>query len=467
MAIDKIYNLGGLNYYINPLLRKDGEPIRAVNVDSYHYGEKAKRPGYITYLGTADGSAPTSLFVWHKRTTGTMMMYRASGSSLFYSIGGTQAWTLATNGTISPGAKVGYALLDDTLIVGDGSGSTRYTTSGTEFTNATAAPVTNTLTEFENRIYAGGTTNYIFYSTTGTASNWTTDSSSIRIPGEGTVNMVITANDRVVTSKSLGAMSRWDGYSRVTIPTELGPSSAYSVASREGYWFWLNQLGIYGYGGDRPELLSNAIQPQIYNNSGSGITSTVFRTAPGVTHKYDYYLAVGTVTDDYTYNTVSNCIIKYDYQKNEFLNYSYYNNPTAFLSFTDTSGASRLIFGASGGQCYEVVGTAVSDNGQPIEAQLEFVFTAGNPDLEKKFNWLKLFFNPGNEAQVQVAISDSFDTQTLQWYDLGDAYTGTILHRFPQGSSRGRFLFIRIREASTSNRFKFYGYSVDSDKIAE
>lgn len=464
MALFKIHNLGGLNYYLNPLLRNDGEPIRSVNMDSYHLGAKVKRPGYTTLLGTADGSAPTTLFHWQKDAS-TYYLYRASGSALYYSTNGTGAWTVAGNGTISPGAKVGYAVLDNTLIVGDGVGSTRHTTDGIAFTNTTLAPVTNNLCEFENRIYAGGTTNYLFYSTTGTASDWSTDSSSVRIPGNGTINLTVKANDRVLVGKHLGAMSRWDGYSLVSVPTELGPSSTYSVASREGFWFWLNYLGIYGYGGDKPQLMSNAIQPLIYNNSGSAITS--FRTATGAVNKYDYYLSVGTTTEDYTHYTVNNCVIKYDYQKNEFLNYSYYNVPTAFLSFVDTSGNSRFIFGASGGQCFEVSGTATSDNGQPIESVLEFVFTGQQPDLEKKFNWYKAFFNPGNQAQVSIAVSDDFDTQKLKWIDLGDAYTGTVKYRFPQGNCRGRFLFTRIKEASTTSKLKFYGYSVDADILPE
>jgi hypothetical protein len=178
-------------------------------------------------------------------------------------------------------------------------------------------------------------------------------------------------------------------------------------------------------------------------------------------------VAVGTTTEDYTRYTVNNCILKYDYQKNEFLNYSYYNNPSAFLSFIDTSGNNRFIFGGSGGQCFEVSGTATSDNGQSIESILEFVFTGGNPDLEKKFNWFKAFFNPGNQAQISVAVSDNFDTQTLKWTDLGDAFTGTVKYRFTQGDNRGRFLFIRIREASTTSKLTFYGYSVDADLIPE
>lgn len=466
MSLFKVHNLGGLNCYVNPLIREDGEPIKSVNVDSYYYGAKVKRPGYIKYLGTADGSTPTSFFYWLKKD-GTKYTYRSSGSSLYYSLNGTGAWTLAGNGTISAGSKVGYAILDDTLIVGDGVGSTRHTTNGTTFTNTTLAPVSNNFCVFDNRVYAGGTGNYMFYSTTGTASDWSTDSSSLRIQGDGTINMTITANDRVVTSKHLGAMTRWDGYSQVTMPTELGPSSTYSIASREGFYFWLNPLGIMGYGGNRPQLLSNAVQLQIYNNSGSAIAGTALSRAPGIVNRYDYYLSVGTITDDYVGYTVPNCTFKYDYQKNEFLNYSYYNNPTAWLSYIDTTGDTRLIFGANGGQCYEVKGTATSDDGQPIEVGLEFVFTANKPDLEKKFVWFKSFFNPGNEGQIQIAVSDAFDTKTLNWIDLGDTYTGTVKYRFPQDNCRGRFLFIRIKESSTTSQFKFYGYSVEAEVIPE
>src|SRR3990170_3078965 len=302
--ITRVVNIGGINTYVNPLIeeRTDNKAFltRAVNVDSYPYGGKSKRPGYITFLGTADGSAINSLFSWTKEDGTTLFNYRASGSSLYYSIQGTGAWTLAGNGT--------------------------------SFTNTTLAPIGEHFTQFQRRIYIGGTSSTLFYSTTNDATNWntsgTSDSSSFTIPGAGKINKVINANNRLVATKNSGLVYRWDGYSLVDTSTSLGPTSPYSVSDAEGYFFWLNRLGHFGYGGDKPKLLSNAIQGQVYNNMGSGIAGANFTTAPGIVHKYDWLCAVGTVTDDFTNEPVANAIIKYSFQKNEYLNYSFNNNPT-------------------------------------------------------------------------------------------------------------------------------------------
>ena len=158
--------------------------------------------------------------------------------------------------------------------------------------------------------------------------------------------------------KNSGLMYRWDGYNLVDTATRLGASSPYSIAQAEGYRFWLNRLGVFGYGGDKPQLISNPIQRQIYNNAGSGIVGATFDTAPGEVYRYDYLLAVGTITDDFTAETISNAIIKYDFNKNEFVNWKFSNFPTAFHSYRDASGNQQLIWGDATGQCYQLAGTA-------------------------------------------------------------------------------------------------------------
>lgn len=463
--LKQVYNLGGINLYTNPLLKNDGDLIRAVNVESYPYGAKRKRAGYEPFLGTADGSAVTNLFSWTKND-GTLFLYRVSGGKVYYSAQGTGAWTVCDNGTVTAGKRVGHAVLDNTLILGDGAGSTRHTTNGTAFTNTTLAPIGSNFAQFQNRIYLGGTSSTLFYSTTGDAANWntagTSDSNSLTIPGEGTINTVVNANDRIIASKSSGEIFRWDGYSLVDTSTELGPSSPYSLAKREGFYLWLNRQGVCGYGGDKPELLSNAIQPQIYNDSGSAIAGTVFDSAPGVVYKYDYLLAVGTITDDFTNETIANAMIKYDYQKNEYLNWSFADNPTSFLSFKDTSGVEQLIFGSTGGQVYRRNGTSTTDNGAGIEVILEFVIHMDAPEYDKKWNWWRGFFNPGCEAQVTVAVSDTYQKDSKKWIGLGDAKSGVVEYRFPP-QSVGKFLFIKIKDFDLNGRFGFYGYSVDAE----
>jgi len=466
MATYRAYNLGGVNTFVNPLIKNNSDLIRAVNVDSEPFGAKSKRTGYITYLGTADNSQVNTLFDWTKNDGTTQYLYRASGTKLYYSTQGTGAWTVCGNGTITSGGHVAHAVLNNTLMIADGVGSTRYTTTGTSFTNGTLAPVATSLAQYQNRIYAAGTSSTLFYSTTSDATNWntsgTSDSSSLDIPGAGKLSKIFTVADRLVATKNSGLMYRWDGYSLVDTATRLGPSSPYSVAESEGYYMWVNRLGHFGYGGNKPQLLSNAVQKQFYNNSGSGVVGTTFNTMPATVHRYDYLATLGTVTDDFTGETINNAILKYSFQKNQYLNWQFANVPTAYHSYVDTSGNQQLIFGDSTGQCYKLSGTATTDNGNAIESVMEFVIHLDQPDINKKWNRFTGFFNPGCQAQVQIAMGDTYVASRKKWTDLGDVKTGVVQYKFPLGS-RSKLLFLKIYEASKNVGFNFYGYAIDAD----
>lgn len=470
----RISQIGGLNLYVNPINRNSGDMIKAVNITSDFYGSKRKRVGYNTFLGTADGSAVTSLWSFYKNDGTQFWLYRASGSKVYSSQQGTGAWTITGNGTISPGANVGAAVLDNTMVIGDGVGTAKWTTTGTSFIDGTLAPIAHSFEQYQNRIYAAETTSKVFYSVANDATNWnisgTTpegneqDSSSLIIPGAGKISMIFKNNDRLVAIKKGGAMFRWDGYSLLDMATELGWTSPNSAAQVEGYWMGLNRLGIFGYGGDKPEIISNSIQRQIYNNAGSAIAGSVFDTAPGVVHRYDYLVGVGTITDDYTKETIPNCLIKYDFNKNEFLNWSLANNPTAMHSYKDADGNQQLILAGENGQCYQLSNTATTDNEAPIEAQMMFSIDAGVLELDKRWNWLWLYFNPGCQATVQVACTDNLNPSGLSWVDIGDVSAGIVRYKFPP-QSRSKILFIRIHESSKDTPFVFYGFSYDAEPI--
>lgn len=467
MAGLRVANLGGINLYTNPLLKKDGDAIRAVNVTSEPYGAKSKRSGYITFLGTADGQQVNSLFSWTKNDGTSLFLYRASGTLLQYSLQGTGAWTTAVNGTISNGGHVGYAVLDNTLIIGDGVGSTRHTTNGTSFTDTVLAPVGEHFAQYQNRIYLGGTSSTLFYSTTNDATNWSTggtaDSSSLQIPGAGKIHKIFKCADRLVSSKSSGEMYRWDGYSLVDMATKQGPTSPYAVDQKEGYYFWPNRDGIQGYDGSRPRLLSNAIQPMIYNNTGSAIAGTVFDNSPAVTHRYDYLWSCGTVTDGFTLETTTNTVIKYDMRTNEFLTWDLAHRPTAWHSYKDVNGVQQLIFGDSSGQCYQFSGTATTDAGTAISTYLEYVIDLSQPENDKLWRWFWGFFNPGCQAKIQIVIGDTYRRDSKLLQEIRDTTSGVVEVRLPTDNARGKLLFIRVYESSKEAPFTFYGFMLDAD----
>ena len=461
-----VFNLGSLNLKVSPFLHKEGDLIRCLNLEKDQVGALKKRPGYVSYLGTANGSAVIDLFTWQKDDGTTIFNYRNSGGILYYSTQGTGAWTICGNGTIAAGNHIGHAVLENTMIVGQAGGTTRHTTDGTSFTDTTVAPAEQFFASKFNRIWAWGTASDLFWSTAGTPSDWSSDSSSLKVPGAGKGNGLFIANDRIVAPKNSGMMFTYDDYNLRQVPTNMGPSSPYSLAETEDYWFSLNRNGVFGYAGDRPKLLSNAIEKQIYNDAGNGIAGTVFDTAPGEVYHYDYFCAVGTVKDDLTDEEIADCIIKYDYQLDEWGNFKFAHFPSAFLKYKDENGDEKLVFGNANGQCYTYGGTELSDNGSSVEAIAEGVLTFGAPDVDKLFKDLKAFASPGCQAKVAVAIGDSFEKQKKKWIDIGDLSTGCKEFKFPDGS-RGKLLFWKLYEMSKDHRFHFYGFAVNLDIIGE
>ena len=219
---------------------------------------------------------------------------------------------------------------------------------------------------------------------------------------------------------------------------------------------------MYAFGGANPELISNPIKGQIYNDSGGGIVGGTFDLAPGLAFRNNYLLSVGAITDELTDETLSNAVLNYDYQLDQWANYNLANLPTALGSYTDAGGTAKLIFGDSGGQCYTYGGTATSDNGTAIESIAEYVHHGGVPEIDKDYKYIWLFFNPGCQAKCQVAITDTYTKEGKKWIDLGAAVDGVVEFRFPEGST-GKLLFVKVYESSRHSKFVWYGMAVDYD----
>jgi hypothetical protein len=442
-------------------------------MDNSYVGAKSKRPGYSTFLGTANGSAVLDLFSWTKADGTSTYVYRNSGGILSYwdaGVGTATDWTTCGGGTVVAGNHIGQTVLAETLFIDQAAGTYKSSTSGTSFGTVALSPPGEHLATYQNRVYVGGTASTLFWSASGSGADWattgTSDSSSQTIPGAGKLNKVFVSNDKVVTSKNSGLMHRWDGYSLRKLPTDKGLSSPYSLIETEDYFFYLNRDGIYGFGGERPEIVSNAIQPQIYNNAGSGIAGSVFNTCPAGINHYDGLFSVGNVTDTVSQETVTNCVIKYDYQLNQFTDYSFAHAPTAWTTYLDNTGNRQLIFGDSSGQCYKISGTATSDAGTPIETAMEGVLTFGEPESNKLFHEFWAIGSPGCGAKVQICATDTFTASRRNWIDVGEFTDGVAKLAIPS-SYVGRLLWWRVYERSSEAPFTIYGFVVELDILKD
>lgn len=493
------YALTGLDLYDNPMAAgMDGALIYSKNIISYPYGAKSKRPGYNSFLNAPDSGTVKSL-LWFPFNSGTQFyLMRASGSIVYSSLNGTQNWTQMGNGTITNGNYFGGCIVNSTFIGGDGAGSTRHSTNGTSFTNTTGAPVGQYWEEYQGRAYVSGTNSYLQYSVASDATNWssggTSDSSALFIPGGGSLTRLFKTPDQLVITKSTQRMYAWNGTAVIDIATRFAPSAPWSVAQTDQATFWINSLGHYMFDGGQLHLLSNNVQPFFYNRQGNGIAGTFLPTAQGVTHKHDYFCTLGSITDDISNISTNNAILNYNFQKNEYLTWQFNDFPTSWLSYLDNNNQYQLIFGNASGQCFQLDLTAASDNGQPIATEMVFRFTYSansislsqtsesalpGASFQKEWRWLRFFFSPGCEINVQYCYAETFDNLSeLPWTEAVNTANAQRLQQlnwqFSDGvlemrvaqdindNRRSRFLFVRFFDNSTTSKWSVYGLSVDA-----
>lgn len=493
MALE-FFNIQSVNTYINEL-SSDGQLVHAVNVTGFPYGGLSKRPGYGTVIGTVSGQVNT-IFDFPFQNGTQLYLYAAAGSKLFYSSQGTGAWTQATPGTITNNAYVGNAIFNGNLAIGDGNAKLWTSSDGINFSQPGSAPVAQYMAVFHNRLYTtDGTTSNIQYSVANDVTNWansgTSDSSSLTTTQAGACAGVFVAGDRLFITKTRGNIFSWDDTSLVDISTVYGPSSPRSIKQIDDYWMYLNQYGIFGFDGATRTVLSNPIQRQFYNRGNTGMGTAAMGTAPATTHFWDYFAAIGTITDDFTGRQISNAIVKYDYQKNQFMNWSLNNAPTALHSYIDINNRKQMLFGDTSGNIYQFDPTKTSDNGVAIQTEAVFLFTYAaqattfsqtsasaqlGSSWQKKWNWIRLFFNPGDEMNIQYAFSDGMTYQHLKWSEAintnmrtGDYWQvsdGVVEIRFPNDPNnlpRSRFLFLRIYDESDNSAWSYYGCQIAAE----
>lgn len=465
-----IKNFGGINTKVNPLLQPDGSLLTSVNLASDPIGAKTKRGGLEEFLDNPDNSQVNNLFTF---SSGTLnYLYRMSGTiCYYYEIGGTaDSWTPVANGTFTGGGRVGHTTLYDTMILGNGLGSTRHTTNGTSFTNTSLAPLAPYWSQLFGRVYAANDQT-LFWSSANDATNWqtsgTSDSSSIQLPGGGTANGLFSTYNRIIASKSSGIMHRWDSFSREQVPGNLAPTSDSAVADMDDLKLYANRLGIYSFTGNYPKLISRPIEKQFYNQENTGIPGTLFSQLAGGEYQYNYYLSQGSFTDPMTGYSLDRAVAVYDYLNNQYGNYQWPILPTAYGEYIDENGQSWQLIAGTSGQVYRVNPTLASDSGEAIEAYMEGFSVVGKDYKDKKIYRAWVHTNPGCQAKLQISMTNNIYETTRKWFDVGDLSRGVTYVEFPQDMNRGKYLFYRFYESSSDTPWTIYGITFEFDYVGD
>lgn len=496
----EFFNIQSVNSYNNPL-QYDGQLIHGNNIQFFPYGAISKRGGYYSILDNPDGAQVNALFAFPFQNGTQLFTYRASGSNLYFSTQGTTNWQQASPGTIANGAYVSSAVFNNILAVGDGNTQLWTSTDGTSFSQPASAPIAQYMTIFHNRLYtADGTSSNVQYSTANDPTNWTNvgtaDSSFLVTTSPGANQGLFVAGNMLQMTKSKGDMFTWDDTDLTDVSTVYGPTSPRSLAQIDNYWFYVNVLGIFGDDGVNKEVLSNPVQRMFYNRLGvnvSGVNLVNSGNVLGATFLWDYLAVVGNINDDFTGVKLNNAIIKYDYQKNSFCYWTFADFPTAITSYFDIDNHPNLVFGNASGQVFQYDPGRTSDNGNPIDTEAIFLFTYAaqstgfsqtsasmqlGSSYRKYWKWLRLFFNPGCEMNIQFSFSDSLSPQHQIWSEVINMKTnakgnywqeadGSLEIRFPRNNGNNepysRFLFLKIYESSTTSQWSYYGSQIEAD----
>jgi hypothetical protein len=223
-------------------------------------------------------------------------------------------------------------------------------------------------------------------------------------------------NNNLVLHKSSGGIYLYNGNTisnplQANNPAFNAPGTAsvspFAIDQINGNEFFLNHDGVYIYTGGYPTNISYSVYDFIQN-----MDPAQYKQAPGVAFNQKYYLAIGTVTDNFG-NTVENCVLVYDYILNLWETYSFALLPTCWVVVVDINGQQQLLFADVTGQVYQWnIGTA--NNGQPANAILQTQYlTWGAPEKTKEWQSYVLNTNPGANFQLQASVDWSNKWQTI------------------------------------------------------
>ena len=199
----------------------------------------------------------------------------------------------------------------------------------------------------------------------------------------------------------------------------IGCMSHRSIQQVDVYTLWLSREGIYVESGNKPELISNKIQP-------------IIDAIPDMTETFSwkdeshYYLWVGTLTLDGV--SYTNCVIQYSVKSNSFYLYSY-TLPTGKVitagGVFESAGVTRPYIGTSTGEIFQIShpgdATPVYTDGDqtsetyPIEMKVQTKrYDMGVPEENKTITKMTVI----SEYAAGTTVRTS--TEKGDWYTAGD-----------------------------------------------
>lgn len=252
------------------------------------------------------------------------------------------------------------------------------------------------------------------------------------------------------------AMYSWNGNS--TEPDEIvgiGCSSNESIAvdGSSGLLFFANEYGIYITSGGYPKKISTFVDDLFENMSSANYQ----HIAGGCDGKH-YYCSIGNVTIDG--QTISNVVLRYTIQSQEWAVYSYPTQPRVFSKYIDGNDV-KLVYGDNDGNVIQIDSSATSDTyaSTTVPISYELHFADIYDDIIGMDKTIKDKITIDSEASSGATLYCRIDKNTNRhedWKKLGEIKKE--IQDIAISSLRYKVIKFKITGRGTVGRFLFKSF---------
>lgn len=496
--------LHGMNRLLHPLAAKFQEPLTLINYDSTTRFAKARRTGYSKYLDNPDNKEVYAIYPFTYTVAGVNItkVLRFSGPYIYViTLGSSPAptsWGAPIYTFAADPTGVSLETFQNRLLIASVNGANGLLSyDGTSFyaepsTPTTAAPQPpinpHYIAEYANRLRTGNDTSTtsavkssaVLYGATPAAGASTVpydghqwdyvanDPSTARYfvlspDVAGGIIGIKKVHDKLAVWKGSPdgkqAMYRLSdpgtGYltpQQIPSRASIRPNGERTIHLNEfGDCFFANDKGIYLYDGNRARRQSLAL--------GSLYTDIAFTPKAAIDFEMRYLVsASASVTIDANTaraKTLTNPILIFDYQANEFYFYDTAHRMSCFTSLSQTaSGSVQIYSGSTTGQCYVWDGS-FTDDGVAIQGLIETRFFYGQGIYNDMiFNQMHAYAEGSGQ---QISFRPYEKEMFLEAVDINDGLTSVPL---PTDLTRTKAVAYQVTTMESGKPPKWYGLSL-------
>ncbi len=424
---------------------------------------------YHLTLAAASGDA-TNYYDWY----GSVYDVYANGSAKYSTDSGTTYSALTGELdlgfvlNVQGGSRCGSAILNNKLLLGNGSNKTCYTSDGVNFTDIADAPPCKYWIQWKGRVFGIGSPlapSRLYYCRSMDLTSWANDPASVDSGGYldvspdfggGGIGLDVEGDRLIVHKEGCAYRVAPDEFGRPVNCMSIGvsTSSHWSIGKSQdfniGYFFDKN--GFYEHTGETPKLISSPIQDLV-----EGVTDSSMSDLFGHFFGYKYYCTMGaSVTEDERLGgrTFTNPLFVYDVRLQECYLYTLGHVPTCFASWRDSSDVYNMYMGDTLGNTFKWDGT-YADNTTAIDGEIEtWDIDFGSPHLKKHYERAWFYANPGCQSNILVGFDDG------DFSSIGDASKGEVQRVFGDEAQNKNNITLRILDSSSTVSSTFFGMVV-------